>query len=489
MTKAKICLVLLAASILVSGAAAQPPKVDRYGDPLPPGAIARLGTLRFRAPDEANAIAFAPDGKTVAIASRGGLFLFDADSGQRIKRLGEAVFTGNLQNRLAFSADGKRLAAWGRVMMSDEKGYLRPKRTVHVWELASERKPREYDGERLMWLGWSTDGEAMAAFLDKEGVLLRQLASGKSRRFECPNLRRPELSDYVQCCCAPAGQTLATVDEQNTVHIWDAGTGAKRCAVSPKEDALRGVVLSPDGHTLATLQQGRDAPYQHAVHLWDAATGQEIRTIASEHQNMSTLVFAPNGKTLATAGWNGIRWYDAVTGREQSRAEGAGTNTEKIAFSGDGQALATLQRHSGAFHVWDVATGKRKAEPIGHTSRPYGSFSPDGRRLATGGGLDGTIHVWDPATSRSLFSIHRRGWVRDVEFSRDGRWLFSTWTDEELWICDAANGDTSSSSKIPSGRTHANRRFPCTFPSMARRWSHSATIIRKTTVDRSTTKR
>jgi WD40 repeat protein len=295
----------------------------------------------------------------------------------------------------------------------------------------------------VIWLGWFSNSEPLAVCLEKDGVRLRELASGRSRRFECQNLRRAfELSGDIGWPCALAGKTLALPDEQSTIHIWDTATGAERCTIPPdKGDTGRGLALSPEGSRLATLQQSGASPYQH-VHIWDSSTGRTLRTMATDQKNMFRLAFAPNGKTLAAAGWDGIRCWDVATGKEQSRSESEGSNTEKLAFSGDGQMLATLQRHSSAFHLWDVATGKRKASPAGHTSRPHGtSFSPDSLRLASGGELDGAIHVWDLADSKSLFAIHRDKWVRRVEFSRDGRSLFSTWADENLWISDAATGE------------------------------------------------
>src|SRR5438105_4913141 len=38
-------------------------RVDAYGDPLPHGAVGRLGALRWRHEGEATSMAFAPDGK------------------------------------------------------------------------------------------------------------------------------------------------------------------------------------------------------------------------------------------------------------------------------------------------------------------------------------------------------------------------------------------------------------------------------------------
>src|SRR5262249_12334798 len=84
----------------------KPAPKDLHGDPLPPGAIARLGTLRFRG--VRGNLAFAPDGKYLAAATEPAgaeITLFDAATGRALRRFA----TRATLTRLAFSPDGKRL--------------------------------------------------------------------------------------------------------------------------------------------------------------------------------------------------------------------------------------------------------------------------------------------------------------------------------------------------------------------------------------------
>src|SRR5207253_2982882 len=129
--------------------AAPPARLDRHGDPLPAGAVARLGTVRFRIPDVVRSLAFAPDGKTLAVSSHVGVFLLDAASGKRTGRLA-AADSHWAENPIAFSPDGKRLAARGGARLEGD----RPKRVMRVWELAGGGEPRTYDVEHAVWVGW-----------------------------------------------------------------------------------------------------------------------------------------------------------------------------------------------------------------------------------------------------------------------------------------------------------------------------------------------
>jgi RNA polymerase sigma factor (sigma-70 family) len=404
---------------------------DRYGDPLPPGAVTRLGTLRFRAPGEIETLALSPDGKTIVACSNAGLFLLDASSGKMTKRLAKVEARGGGENHVAISADGRRLAARMLVAIGDKI-----KSVIRVWDLAGENTPRDYEAENVVHVGWSAAGEPLAICLEGEALCLHELKSGRTRRFPSKDLIKPELYAYAVSALSVEGHTLATAEEnRQVVHVWDTATGKERLTLQPNGEQIRFLAVSPDGSRLVTCAQ-------KTVQLWDTATGKALFTVDHKDKYRSP-VFSADGKVLAISdAWSTICFWDAATGRELGRTRQKYFFAPSFAFSTDGRTLATAERYSGAIHLFDVATGERKPEPAGHSNRPHGTaFTPDGQRVATGGTLDGTIRIWDTTTGESLVNIARQPHcVRDIALSPDGRWLYSTWTDDNLWICDAKTG-------------------------------------------------
>ena len=98
--------------LLASPSRADGQPVDALGDPLPAGAIHRLGTVRMSPAGSQYCVALTADGKRVATVSRGGsVQIWDADTGKLLRSWQQKVETGNWgPGYLAFSPDAQWLA-------------------------------------------------------------------------------------------------------------------------------------------------------------------------------------------------------------------------------------------------------------------------------------------------------------------------------------------------------------------------------------------
>ena len=78
----------LALALVAEAQQNQPPDRDLHGDPLPPGAVARLGTVRFRHDSPIIYAGFLPGGKNVISVSNDGVIcVWEFPSGKDIRRL------------------------------------------------------------------------------------------------------------------------------------------------------------------------------------------------------------------------------------------------------------------------------------------------------------------------------------------------------------------------------------------------------------------
>src|SRR5262249_39840675 len=108
---------------------ATPARLDAWGDPLPPGALFRIGTLRAH-PDVSYGARFSPDCKTItADGPDDTIRLLDAATGKDIR-----VFGDRAHRRISYwhSSDGKSLFTVGH------------DRTFRVWEVACGKERRRF---------------------------------------------------------------------------------------------------------------------------------------------------------------------------------------------------------------------------------------------------------------------------------------------------------------------------------------------------------
>src|SRR5262249_12522587 len=63
-------------------AAEKATRTDCYGDPLPPGALARMGTVRYRPGSQEFCLALSPDGKTLVTGEDGVVRFWELATGK-----------------------------------------------------------------------------------------------------------------------------------------------------------------------------------------------------------------------------------------------------------------------------------------------------------------------------------------------------------------------------------------------------------------------
>lgn len=311
-------------------------------DPLPPGAVLRLGDNRFRAGGAIRHLQFSVDGRVLhgwSTTSNGKPHPVAWDSATGVPL--SLIATPSLPDLPANATPAVRLGT-NRVLTAG------PGRAGVLWD-AETRK------ELARFTGHTAPVTAVAATAD--------------------------------------GKRLATGSADGLVRLWDAETFRPLSEPRGHFGTVRSVRVSADGsRAVTTADDG-------AARVWDLTSGRQLRAFAAG----GPVELDPRGMSVVIPAGGTAIVRDVVTGLEVVTADRPVLPESDLSdwllqagltVSRDGRMIATSKR-DGTIALYESASHDVRRTLAGHrgSARVLG-FTPDGTRLLTAGS-DHTILVWD----------------------------------------------------------------------------------------------
>jgi WD40 repeat protein len=316
----------------------------RADDAVKPQLVARI-----EAGKSVGHVRFSPDGKLVAtIDGRAGLVICDTDS-----RNVRAVFPDvpRLSRTFCFTPDGKS------VVLADGN-------RVQLIDVTNGQSRELYKHDHVADTPvFSRDGSLLASGDDHGEVVVWDYKAGKeAARFRCKGWVKHMVFMKDGRTLAVGGERAEKKGDKEGVRyevwLWDLDRKELRATLEGIRHPGVGMVVSPDGSTLATLGQR-----VHEVWLWDTTTYNRRDAYKMESAGVEAFAYSADGRLLFAAGGGAdkspgqVTAWDTSSGKRVASFEALNDIIRSLDLSADGKLMAVSHIGSyGSFELWDISS-------------------------------------------------------------------------------------------------------------------------------------
>lgn len=289
------------------------------------------------------------------------------------------------------------------------------RREIHLWrwptgDHAGSLALADAGARGPVQLAWSPDGARLAALGRVGRLLVFRIRDGA---LEFDTQAHDVVSAHLRW--SPDGSMVATGANDGLVKLWSAedwklllsleNAGNLQLNGRSPIDALE---FSPGGDRVAV------AVPSASLRIWSTRSGEELfhwsntaETPYEPHRGqVRAMAFSPDGGHLVTAGTdNFVKVWNLASGMQAANTGGFLGSIDAVAWSPDGQTYAAASR-DGTAAVWDALTHDRVTRFQGHASGTVQSlsFAPGVSRLVTCG-TDGEVRIWSARSGVHLFDV------------------------------------------------------------------------------------
>lgn len=363
-----------------------------------------------------NALAFSPDGRTLASGSADqSVRLWDAVT---LREVTPPLSHATGIAALSFSTDSSQLA----VASLDQ---------LTVWDLATRTETSRQPIP--IWLRAAISSDFKTIVLGKsDGSITLWDAAGRSRLAE---LRGH--SDFVlPVALSGGGRWIAAGSFDNTATIWDVLPQKLLARLTNHLGGISALAFSPNSTRLATVS------YDQNVKLWDTTTWRELGTLKGHRGAVWSVAFSPDNLHLATGGKDGtVRlWASQVKTTE--------TNSWEIPPAATGRALSNdglefVARHANGTVTWRRIDAWDQPSIVAAQTKLLHGFSTVPQAIVLED-LNGEFGLWDRAGSGRITSLPAPGGkgLQVIAYSNTGKFIAGlSKEDLKIRVLNVASGD------------------------------------------------